>query len=178
MEVHVVRGHTVQGPFGLGQQTKDGQGPFGAAGDQPCTRDGVHDVPGSAVVVLARHLNAHVGGGDPGPIDPLVAHGPARIAQAAAGRLDGIGVRAHVDKATQGHVPRYPGEGVEPGHPHWAVSSSVVAVSGLVHSLGRLSRRNTAQAAPKPLSMPTTVTPEAQLDSMASKAVTPSRAAP
>ena len=35
-----------------------------------------------------------------------------------------------------------------------------------------------AQAAPYPLSMPTTVMPEEQADSMASRAVTPSRAAP
>ena len=38
--------------------------------------------------------------------------------------------------------------------------------------------RATAHAAPKPLSMPTTVMPAAHDDSMASSAVTPSRAAP
>ena len=38
--------------------------------------------------------------------------------------------------------------------------------------------RAIAQAAPYPLSMPTTVMPEEQAESMASSAVTPSRAAP
>ena len=40
------------------------------------------------------------------------------------------------------------------------------------------SSRATAQAAPKPLSMPTTVMPEAHETSMASRAVIPSRPAP
>jgi hypothetical protein len=46
------------------------------------------------------------------------------------------------------------------------------------HVALRRSMRATATAAPKPLSMLTTVTPEAQLVSMPSKAVSPENAVP
>src|SRR3954447_20637315 len=77
--------------------------------------------------------------------------------------VDVVGLRPGVEQRTHGHVARDPGERMKPGDRG--------------HAAGPNSR-NTAQAAPKPLSIPTTVIPEAQLESMASSAVTPSRAAP
>ena len=65
-----------------------------------------------------------------------------------------------VDERAERHVAGDPGEAVVPG--------------GDRH----FSIRNTALAAPKPLSMPTTVMPAAHDASIASSAVMPSSAAP
>ena len=77
-----------------------------------------------------------------------------------------VEIRPGIEQAAQGHVAGDAGEAVEPGHRAGAV--------GDAH--GRV--RATAQAAPNPLSMPTTVIPAAQEACMANSAVTPSRAAP
>ena len=65
---------------------------------------------------------------------------------------------------------------MSPAMPAKQWNQAVTRAVGVVHA--HASRRATAQAAPKPLSMPTTVTPDAQEASMASRAVTPSSPAP
>ena len=69
-----------------------------------------------------------------------------------------------VDQAAERHVPGDPGEAVEPGRP---------SVGGRHGSM-----RANVQAAPKPLSMPTTAIPAAHDDNIARRAVTPRRPAP
>ena len=80
---------------------------------------------------------------------------------------DLVEVGPGVEQRAEGHVAGHPGEAVEPGHPALSHGPTPVPRS-----------RATAQAAPKPLSMPTTVTPAAHDESMASSAVTPSSDAP
>src|SRR4051794_15014437 len=85
---------------------------------------------------------------------------PSRDGKPATQRADLIEVGAEVDERAECHVAGDAGEAVEPDDG------------------GHLSSRNTALAAPKPLSMPTTVMPAAHEDNMAKSAVTPSSAAP
>ena len=95
--------------------------------------------------------------------DPQV---PARKGKPVEQPADLVDVGAGVDERAEGHVTGDAGEAVEPGHPgvDW----------GCRHGRSRAM----AQAAPYPLSMPTTVTPDEQEESMVSSAVTPSREAP
>src|SRR3954454_14684924 len=77
-----------------------------------------------------------------------------------------VTVGAGVEQRGERHVAGDPGERVEPGN------------GGHARRARWSHARATAQAAPKPLSMPTTVTPAAHEASMASSAVTPPRLAP
>ena len=65
---------------------------------------------------------------------------------------------------------------MSPAMPAKQWNQATVDVPGA--AVGHGSSRAIAQAAPYPLSMPTTVMPDEQADSMASSAVTPSSAAP
>ncbi len=75
---------------------------------------------------------------------------------------DRVHVGTGIDERGEQHVAGHAGAAVEPDRA----------------GTHRRSIRATAQAAPKPLSMPTTVTPLAHEACIASNAVTPSRAAP
>ena len=88
-------------------------------------------------------------------------------ARRSSRRADLVDVGAGIDERAQRHVARDAGEAVEPGDRRRTVA-------GCAHG----SSRAMAQAAPYPLSIPTTVMPDEQADSMASSAVTPSSAAP
>ena len=88
----------------------------------------------------------------------------ACIAEAQRGALPRVSVRVLTGTVTMGM----------PEVPQYSVKARPIA-----HATARLlSSRPTAIAAPKPLSMFTTVTPEAQLVSMPSIAVNPARAVP
>ncbi len=112
---------------------------------------------------------------------------PARQRQPAEQPEDLVQVGAGVDEAAQRHVPGDAGEAVEPGDvdlPGWGPNPTLLRSVGPLPHAGRAAvrshrrRRATAQAAPYPLSMPTTVIPDAHDASIASSAVTPSSAAP
>ena len=73
-------------------------------------------------------------------------------------------VGSGIDERSQSHVAGGTGTTVEP--------------RDAAHGFSDRTMRATAQAAPYPLSMPTTVTPLAQVACMANRAVTPSRPDP
>src|SRR4051794_10097233 len=85
---------------------------------------------------------------------------PPADGDALAQRAHFVEIGAEVDERAERHVSGDAGEAVEPGDNR------------------HFNNRITALAAPKPLSMPTTVMPAAHDASMASRAVTPSSAAP
>ena len=95
---------------------------------------------------------------------------------------------ARVEQAAQRHVPGDAGEAMEPRHPARLLrrgrlrrrrSPPSRALSrALPGAGGHGNIRATAQAAPNPLSMPTTVSPAAHDACIASNAVIPSSAAP
>jgi len=95
-------------------------------------------------------------------------------------QLHGIG--SGIDQAAQCHVPRYTREAVKPSDAPTTAPGRRDALARLsgafVASAGHRSNLAAAHAAPKPLSIPTTVIPAAQEACMASSAVTPSREAP
>ena len=105
-------------------------------------------------------LDVDLGASEPGTEDGLCVERPSADGDALAQRADLVEIGAEVDERAEGHVAGDAGEAVEPGDDR------------------HLSNRITALAAPKPLSMPTTVMPAAHDASMARSAVTPSRAAP
>src|SRR5439155_4941 len=78
----------------------------------------------------------------------------------------GVTIGAGVEQRSERHVAGDAGERVEPGD------------GGHARRARWSQARATAQAAPKPLSIPTTVTPAAHEASMASSAVTPPKLAP
>ena len=90
---------------------------------------------------------------------------PARKVEAAEQAAHLVRVGTGVDEGAEGHVACDPRKTVEPGDRRAAA---------LAHG----SCRATAQAAPYPLSIPTTVMPDEQADSIVNNAVTPSSAAP
>src|SRR5689334_15370147 len=96
-----------------------------------------------------RHTRAH---------DRLRVERPAADGNALAQRANLVEVRAGVDERAERHVASDPREAVEP------------------RNRGHFRSLKTALAAPKPLSMPTTVMPAAHDDNIASSAVTPSSA--
>ncbi len=100
-------------------------------------------------------------------LDPLEHEGVPVDVEPADHRGDEVGVRAGIDQGGHRHVAGDARLTVEPGNPTWSR-----------HRAGHVKMRAIAQAAPKPLSMPTTVTPLAHDACMASSAVTPSRPAP
>ena len=105
--------------------------------------------------------------GDASPharLEPQVPTGKGEPVEQPADLVD---VRPGVDERAEGHVAGNAREAVEPGDRR---------CDGL--GLGHGNERAIAQAAPYPLSMPTTVMPDEQAESMDSSAVTPSSAAP
>ena len=94
------------------------------------------------------------------------------------------GIGSSIDQAAQCHVPRDAREAVKPSEapataPGPGRRGAMARLSGaFVTFAGHRSNLAAAHAAPKPLSIPTTVIPAAQEACMASSAVTPSREAP
>lgn len=116
------------------------------------------------VAVLVEHGHDGLRGRQPAAHRRLEAEGVVVHRQAGENGRDGHGVGAGVHQRCHRHVAGGACEAVEPGG---------AAAFG--------AHRNilaTAQAAPNPLSMPTTVTPLAHEACIASSAVTPSRPAP
>ncbi len=95
----------------------------------------------------------------------LEAQVPAGKVEAAEQAAHLVGVGSGVDEGAESHVARDACEAVEPGDRR---------ATGVAHG----SCRATAQAAPYPLSIPTTVMPDEHADSIVNRAVTPSNAAP
>ena len=165
VEVHLVDRATVQVGLDGRQRAEDGQGALG----HPRRERGVLDhrpdrSVGAADVVTSGDDHPRAGDASaPAFFDPKV---PAREGKAVEHAADLLDVGTGVDERAEGHVTGDAGEAVEPGHPD-------------VRSVRRHgSNRAMAQAAPYPLSMPTTVMPDEQAESMVSSAVTPSSAAP
>ena len=174
VEVDLVDGASVETGFHLSQHSERGQRP----GRHPFgqTRLFHHS---DDVGMGAHHdvvMDGHDGParGDPAPQDRLDVEPPSAKRQALQQRHYLVQIGTSVDQAAKRHVPGDPGEAVEPGHRastlNWVVGSCRQPTHGSI--------RASAHAAPKPLSMPTTVMPAAQEACMASSAVTPSSAAP
>src|SRR6185503_97724 len=79
---------------------------------------------------------------------------------------------AHVNERAQQHVAADAGETIKVGDGHWS------SASGTCDNRSRVNMRCAAAAAPRPLSMLTTVNPVAQLLSMPSSAARPLKLAP
>ena len=124
-----------------------------------------HLIVVAIVVVVDHHVGP--GGAHPAALDLLEHDGVTVDAEAPEDRRHHVGVGAAVDQRRHRHVAGDAGLTVEPGD-----------APGGRHRLGHVNMRAIAHAAPKPLSMPTTVTPLAHDACMASRAVTPSSPAP
>ena len=112
------------------------------------------------VLVVMMHRDDRASGGDTATLcalerERVVVHGQRR-----KNGTDHQLIGTRVDERGQGHVAGGARRTIEPGHPR--------------HGVQPRTMRATAQAAPYPLSMPTTVMPLAQVACMASNAVTPS----
>ena len=108
-------------------------------------------------------MHVGLGGGDAAAQHRFELELPAADREPLDQLDDLVAVGTGIDEGAQRHVAGDPREAVEPGE---------------ADHLRAPSCRSTAQAAPKPLSMPTTVRPEAHDASMPSRAVTPSSEAP
>ena len=176
VELDVAGVDAVDLAFDLGEGPVDRERPIAGAFGKVGRADQLEHVAGPTVsdvrVVGAEHGRRRV---------VVIVHGDVRPRRADTAPLhalerervpvdtepgESVGDRVHVgtgiDERRQQHVAGHARAAVEP---HRA-------------SAHRRSTRATAHAAPKPLSMPTTVTPLAHEASIASNAVTPSRAAP
>ena len=166
VEVHLVHRSLVQGGLDVGQGAEDGQGALG----HPSGQRGGGD-EGGDVGVGAHHdivVTAHDGprAGHAAAQSWLDLQFPAVEVEAVQEGAYLIDVGPGIEERPQRHVTGDARETVEPGD-----------------GLGRPRRahgrsRDTAQAAPYPLSMPTTEIPAEHEASMASRAVTPCKAAP
>ncbi len=166
VKVHVPRCHAVQPPFGLSQQIENTECSCRHTSGQVGSLHQVGDVcMGSARAVVADPDQGSAAR-QPTSQDGLNRELPALNIEQREKLHDAVKIGTGVDQAAQRHVAGDAGEAVEPSDRGLTV----------VHRHGK--SRATAQAAPKPLSMPTTVTPEAHEANMASRAVTPSNAAP
>jgi hypothetical protein len=162
VEVDLLGRTAVQPALDLGQRGEGGEGP----GRHPFRQTGLGDQAGD----VGRGANdagllgpdVGLGGGDAAPEHRLDLQLPALDRELAEQAADLVRVGAGVDERAQRHVAGDPREAVEPGD----------------RPGGHFSILSTALAAPNPLSMPTTVRPAAHEASMASRAVTPSSAAP
>ena len=165
VELHVGGGHTVNGALHLGQQREHRTGAITNAFGEIGRREHRVDVTPRPVmlvmiIVVMMHRHDRASGGDTAPLCALERE---RVVVDGQSRQDGTDdqlIGTGIDERGQGHVTGGARRTVEPSHPR--------------HELQPRTMRATAQAAPYPLSMPTTVMPFAQVACMASKAVTPS----
>jgi hypothetical protein len=164
MELDVVGSHAVDATLDHRQSLEDGDGPLVYAAREVGAGEHLEHLAIATVAVLGLMRHDHAGGTDAAPL--------RRLDRDAVGMRDarndvehGGAVGAGVEQRRQRHVAGDPREAVEPGRGHARVA--------------RWSQmRATAHAAPKPLSMPTTVIPAAHDASMARRAVTPPKLAP
>ena len=166
----------VEGRLDLGQAFEDGERPSGDPTGQRGRLEQGHDVAvGAAGTVVAVPLDDGPGGRHAAPQHRLDGQAPSVHGSRRRSGQDLAEVGAGVEQAAERHVPGDAREAVEPRH-----RARVRGAAGRTGDVGVAQRRSRAmaQAAPKPLSMPTTVTPAAHEASMASSAVTPSRLAP
>ena len=126
-----------------------------------------------------HHVVAHgddgVGSGDATPQHLLHFERPTAEREPLEEGKHLAQVGAGVQQAPESHVAGDAGKAVEPSQ----MAAAGKGRGGLrCRGTGHGSIRAMAQAAPNPLSMPTTTIPAAQDACMANNAVTPSRAAP
>ena len=121
----------------------------------------------AGVMVMIVDDDVGPGGAHAASLDLLEQQGVAVDAEATDGRCHHVRVGAGIDQRGHRHVAGNTCLAVEPGDGQLAG-----------HRVGHVNMRAIAHAAPKPLSMPTTVTPLAHEACMASSAVTPSSPAP
>ena len=173
----------MESPLDLGQSGKGGQGAPGHAWRKPSLLHQPDDVGMGANNDVVGDVNDGQGGGDTRPQNRLGIETPARKGQPFQESQNLIEIGSGIEKTAESHIPGDAGEAVKPGDRRGRPDPDVcfhlgrrALESGAGSAHGRI--RATAQAAPKPLSMPTTVRPAAQEACMARRAVTPSRAAP
>ena len=167
VEVHLRWWPGVQPSLDLGQGVEHGQGPCSDAFGQAGGGDHRPDVGGGPVHGALHCLHLRLRTGQAASQGRSGIERPAVDGQLTQHFTDLVDRRTGVDECPQGHVAGDPGKAVEPGHAGHVGTTA-----------GGPSRRSTAHAAPKPLSIPTTLRPEAHDASMPSRAVTPSREAP
>ena len=179
VELHGIGVDAVHGAFGLGEHGEHverhpahrlGEVGFGQQLADHLRRP-VRVMVVMHVVVRVHMVGVGVGVGvvhdDVGPrrgnaaaLHPFERERVAIDAQTGQSGRDLVAVCAGVDERAEEHVAGHPGRALDVGDPRHDII------------------RATAQAAPKPLSMPTTVTPLAHDESIASSAVTPSSDVP
>ena len=165
VEVHLRRRPTMEPALDLGEQRERGDGAIAHTVGEPRLLEDAHHVGEGPDDAVAAHLDDRPGGGDAVAKHGLEFERPSADREPVEQAFQLAKIGAGVDEAAQRHVAGDTGEAVEPGDP----------------TAGRAGHRRilaTAQAAPKPLSMPTTVIPAAHEACMASNAVTPSSEEP
>ena len=178
VKVDVVRAHAVDVAFSRSQRCEHRQSPLasshrqtGGAMQEPSDRR-----PGPVDKVVLRAYDHQARGAEAATDGLFRLQAPPPDRQAPEPGPHFVQVRPSVQQAAQGHVAGDPRKTVPPGS---VCHSYRATAAGRAEPWARSPKvRPTAQAAPKPLSMPTTHRPGAQLESMASKAVTPCREAP
>ena len=167
VELHVPGIDTVDGSFGGGEGVEHRLRPVADEVGQVGGLEQLADLPRRAVRVVVVVVDDDVGprGRHAAALHPLEGQRVAVDTQTTERLVHRAGVGAGVDEGAEEHVAGDAGAALHVGD------------SRRAHVALR-SIRATAHAAPKPLSMPTTVTPLAHDDSIASNAVTPSSAAP
>ncbi len=164
VEVHLVDRTTVQRRLNGGQRVERGQGSL----RDPVGQGRLGDERGNGAVCPDNHVVPADDGacaGDAAAQRVLESQVPPRQIEPAEQASHLVRVGSCVDQGAERHVAGDAGKAVEPGDRR---------AGGLRHG----SSRAIAQAAPYPLSIPTTVMPDEQADSMVNNAVTPSSAAP
>ncbi len=149
-------------------------GPFGQAG----LGDQADDVGVGADHLGVAGPDQHLGAGYAGSQHRGGLEGPAPDGEGDQFTFDQGEIGPGVDQAAEGHVTGDAGKAVPPGDGRHRTACRSASAELVVSSARGPRMRATAQAAPKPLSMPTTTSPEAQEASMARRAVTPSSPAP
>ena len=161
--MYLGRGPAVQAPLDGGQGREGRQSALADPFGEPGFGEHAGDVGMRPDDAGFGRFHCYLGGRDTAAQHRFRADVPALDGQAAENLDDSAEVGARVHQAGQGHIAGDAREAVPPRDGGHGVGPRM---------------RATAQAAPKPLSIPTTTMPAAQLASMASSAVTPSKAAP
>ena len=167
MELDVVGGHAVKPTLSVGKRGEHRQRPGAHPLGERGTLEHLADLAVRAVVtMILRRIDDGECCPKSLPHHVLGVEGPAVDAERVEDPPDRHRIGTGVDERTERHVTAHAGEAVEPRR---ARDRRVVALA----QRGVRSIRATAHAAPYPLSIPTTVTPAAHDESMASSAVTP-----
>lgn len=164
VEMHGIHGRLVHGSFGYSQALEH-RGCTTGDGSRKRVEQG-HDVRKMADYLRVGHLNMHLGRAQATSVDILYSQDNTQFERVDR-FLQNRQRHAHSDQATEQHVAAGPCGSVDPRDFHDAAGFAVM-----------LRIRIAAQAAPKPLSMLTTVTPCAQLARALFKAVPPPAATP